>query len=64
MKIGEILIRRGLITQVQLDHILQSQRNNARLLGELLLENHWVAGDDLQNALQEQQWRAEGLWVI
>lgn len=64
VKIGEILVRRGLITQNQLDRMLQIQRQNAKLLGELLLEQYWICQDDLHHALQEQQWREEGLWVI
>jgi hypothetical protein len=64
VKIGEILVRRGLISQQQLDRMLQVQRQNAKLLGELLLERYWICQDDLNHALQEQQWREQGLWVI
>lgn len=64
MKLGEILLRRKLISQHQLDTILCKQRSGSQKLGELLLEKGLISEKDLTTALKEQQWRDQGFWVI
>lgn len=64
MKIGEILIRRKLISQTQLDQAIDFQGSYSEKLGELLLFQGWIKKDDLEVALREQYWRQHGYWVI
>ena len=64
MKIGEILIRRHLISQAQLDQAIDIQASCRQKLGELLMFQGWIQPDDLEIALREQYWRQNGYWVI
>ena len=64
MKLGEILLRRQLISKLQLETILFQQQSCSQKIGELLLEKGWVSEQDLTMALKEQQWRYQGFWVI
>ncbi len=54
-QIGEILRRRGHLSDKQLESALCLQEeNNSRLLGEILIENGFCTRDQLLNAIQEQ----------
>ncbi|MGD1699980.1 hypothetical protein [Dapis sp. BLCC M229] len=64
MKIGEILIRRQLISQAQLDQAIDIQASCHQKLGELLMFKGLIQQDDLEMALTEQYWRQNGYWVI
>ncbi len=64
MKIGEILIRRQLISQAQLDQAIDIQASCHQKLGELLMFQGWIQQDDLEMALTEQYWRQNGYWII
>ncbi|WP_293164750.1 hypothetical protein [Okeania sp. SIO2C9] len=64
MKIGEILIRRQLISQAQLNQVIDIQTSCHQKIGELLLFQGWIREDDLEAALREQYWRENGYWVI
>lgn len=64
MKIGEILIRRKLISQAQLDQAIGIQTSCRQKLGELLMFEGSIQPDDLEEALREQYWRQHGYWVI
>ena len=64
MKIGEILIRRELISQAQLDQAIDIQASCSQKLGELLMFQGWIQPDDLEMALTEQYWRNNGYWLI
>ncbi|MEM1168210.1 MAG: hypothetical protein AAGJ08_03755 [Cyanobacteria bacterium P01_H01_bin.35] len=64
MKIGEILIRRQLISQAQLDQAIDIQASCRHQLGELLMFQGWIEQDDLEMALREQYWRNNGYWLI
>ncbi len=64
MKLGEILIRKQLISSPELEQVISSQLQKEKKLGELLLENQMINSDDLNNALQEQYWRNHGFWKI
>ena len=64
MKIGEILIRRQLISQAQLDQAIEIQTSCRQKLGELLMFQGWIQKDDLEMALREQYWRQNGYWLI
>ena len=63
MKIGEILIRRQLISQAQLNQAIDIQASYYKL-GELLMFQGWIQQDDLKMALKEQYWRQNGYWII
>ncbi len=64
MKIGEILLKRKLISQAQLDQAIEIQASCRQKLGELLLFQGWIQQDDLDEALREQYWRQNGYWII
>lgn len=63
MKIGEILIRRQLISQAQLNQAIDIQASYYKL-GELLMFQGWIQQHDLKMALKEQYWRQNGYWII
>ncbi len=64
MKIGEILIRRQLISEDQLNQVIDIQSSCDQKIGELLLFQGWIREDDLESALREQYWRENGYWII
>lgn len=64
MKIGEILLRKKLLSGQLLAKLLTEQQCGSRKLGELLLEKGIISETDLVTGLQEQGWRREGFWVI
>ncbi len=64
MLLGEILIRKKIISFQQLNLILTQQQITKKKLGELLLELGLISGEELEKALQEQYWRQHGYWVI
>lgn len=64
MKIGEILLRRQLISQNQLDEVIEIQASCRQKLGELLMFQGWIQPNDLEAALREQYWRENGYWLI
>jgi hypothetical protein len=64
MRLGQVLLRKQLLSQRQLEIALLQQKSRQRLLGELLLEKCLISHDELAQALLEQQWRKDGWWVI
>ena len=64
MKIGEILVRKGLLSQSQLDHIIIVQASTPQKLGELMVDYGLIDHQALEQALAEQNWRSNGYWVI
>ena len=64
MKIGEILIRKKLVSSEQLDYLLVVQNSVSQPLGELLINEGLVTREQVQHALHEQYWRKKGFWVI
>ena len=64
MKIGEILIRRQLISQVQLNQAIDIQTSLHMKLGELLMLQGLIQAQNLEEALKEQYWRQNGYWII
>jgi hypothetical protein len=52
--LGEILVERGLITELQLQQALRDQKLQGGRLGEILFARGWVSGIDLRDALAEQ----------
>lgn len=60
-KIGQILLRRGLITDEQLRYALKHARASTRPLGEILLEQQYVTEADLTAAIAAQSQESVGL---
>ncbi|MGB7414769.1 MAG: peptidoglycan DD-metalloendopeptidase family protein [Thermosynechococcaceae cyanobacterium] len=57
IRVGEVLLQRGLITQSQLNQALAKQKQNSAPLGEILVQQGWVSYAQLKQALNEQYWR-------
>lgn len=64
MQLGELLVRKNLISQEQLSQALALQEATHRKLGELLIERSLISADSLTTVLREQYWRNNGYWVI
>lgn len=64
MQLGQILLRKQLVSCQQLEQVLQEQAIKPKRLGELLLEHSIISPEDLTLTLLEQQWRRQGYWVI
>ena len=54
VRIGELLVRKGLLSQAQLAAALQEQRASKEFLGALCVRKGWVSEDALLDALAEQ----------
>jgi type IV pilus assembly protein PilB len=52
--LGELLLERGIISQSQLDHSLDVQREKGGLIGEILVDLGFVKEDDIAQALTAQ----------
>ncbi len=57
VRVGEVLLQRGLINQAQLSQALAEQKQLGDQLGEILVQHGWVSHAQLQTALKEQRWR-------
>lgn len=57
VRVGEVLVQKGLITQGQLRQALDTQRETKILLGEVLISEGLVTERQLNRALSEQYWR-------
>jgi type IV pilus assembly protein PilB len=54
VKLGEMLVRAGMISQEQLDEALESQKSNGEKLGFNLIKLGYVKEDDITQLLSEQ----------
>ena len=54
LRIGEILIKEGLLTQAQLDEALRVQKLSGRTIGDIIVEKGFTSEKDLANALGKQ----------
>ena len=61
--LGQILVRRQLITRRQLDHLLSRRKTRLRL-GEVLVRNDLITPDQLAIALEEQKRRRRPLGTV
>jgi hypothetical protein len=64
MRLGELLVKRKLISQEQLNQALELQSSMQCRLGEVLVSRSLISNDHLTSALREQYWRSNGFWVI
>ncbi|MDO8489230.1 MAG: hypothetical protein Q7S42_03860 [Candidatus Omnitrophota bacterium] len=53
-QLGELLLDRGIISQLQLDQALSFQREKGGLIGEILVELGFVKEDDIAQSLTAQ----------
>ena len=52
--LGEILVHKGLISDQQLQKVIEEQMRNKKFLGSMLVEQGLISEDDLLAALAEQ----------
>lgn len=64
MKLGEVLLKKKVLSEEQLQQLIAEQPTSRKKLGELLVERSLISDRDLDQALQEQYWRRHGFWVI
>jgi UDP-glucose 4-epimerase len=62
--IGELLVRKRVITRSQLRECLAIQRQTKQKLGQIILEKRLLSPKELSLFLKEQHWRNFGYWVI
>jgi len=53
-KLGQVLLKRGLLTEEQLVEAMQQQAITNRFLGAIILERRWIEPDQLLQVLAEQ----------
>lgn len=64
MLLNQILIRKRLVSQNQIEQVAETRQLEDRKLGELLLTKGLIKSQDLEEAFREQYWRQNGFWVI
>jgi hypothetical protein len=66
MQLGQILVKKRLISSAQLENVvkLQNQNKRSQKLGELFMSQGLITNRQLNDSLLEQRLRLEGLWVI
>ena len=60
MRIGEILVRHGVINLEQMHEALCRQRLSHRRLGDVLIEEGMATISQVNAAITEQEWRQGG----
>ena len=53
-RLGHVLVKRGVISQDQLNRALEIQAESLQRLGQVLVENGFIGSSDLQEALKNQ----------
>ncbi len=56
VRVGEVLVQKGIISQTQLQQALLVQQQNSQKLGEILLQQNLVSQAQLRQALNKQRW--------
>ena len=67
MKLGEILVHKGLVSQSNLEQVIKMQSATPptnQKIGELLVNYGMINTSVLEQVLREQHWRKKGFWVI
>jgi len=54
IRLGEVLLNQGVITQSQLDNALSTKGNSSRRLGKILIELNYVTEEQMSKALASQ----------
>jgi len=61
LPIGEILVKAGLVSQVQVDEAVKDAGTRQRLIGKTLVSRGWLKPEQLRAALQAQSLLRDGL---
>jgi N-acetylglucosaminyldiphosphoundecaprenol N-acetyl-beta-D-mannosaminyltransferase len=64
IKLGQLLVRKNVISPSSLEQLLQEQKQSNYRLGEYLVEQSILSPAQLENTLLEQCWRRKGVWMI
>lgn len=64
MQLGQILLRKHLISPQQLAQTIDIQGQRKEKIGQLFLKKGILKPEQLERALNEQYWRNNGFWVI
>ncbi len=62
-QLGALLLHNQVISQTELETVLNEQILTQKKLGELLVQKSLVSTDKLVDLLTEQYWRKQGLWL-
>ncbi len=54
IRLGDLLVQQGLITEAQLTQALEAQRSTGRKLGRMVIDNGWVDESQIAKALAKQ----------
>lgn len=61
LRVGELLLRKGLITEEQLEEALREQARTGKRLGDILVEKGFIEREILEKVLREYRASLEGL---
>jgi N-acetylglucosaminyldiphosphoundecaprenol N-acetyl-beta-D-mannosaminyltransferase len=64
IKLGELLVQNQIISQAKLNHLLELQKSNHCLLGEVMVQQKVLSSKQIEQFLLEQYWRKQGLWLM
>lgn len=62
-RLGTLLRHHEIISDAELDLVLQEQRSLDQKMGEILVHRNLISAPELQRFLQEQQWHRDGVWL-
>ena len=57
VRIGEVFLKKGLITQAQLEEVLAAQRDSGKKVGDILIQKGLITRKQLDQALTSQYWQ-------
>lgn len=62
--VGEMLVRKGWISQTELEQALAEQLSSNKKLGEILIERNLIPQEILEKIIEKQYWQKNGFWLI
>ena len=62
-RLGTLLRHYEIISDAELDLVLQEQRSLDQKMGEILVRRGLISAPELERFLQEQQWHRDGVWL-
>jgi hypothetical protein len=57
------MLEKKIISQAELERVLEEQPTSGKKLGELLIQKGFIKPKELQCLLREQTWRKRGVWL-
>lgn len=57
VRIGEVFLKKGLITQAQLEEVLVLQRDSGKKVGDILIQKGLITRKQLEQSLTSQYWQ-------